>query len=628
MMSDELDIKSLAADLRVVRVRYELPDTAAFVRYQPAYDEDPNNLKVHHYDGELPLSCSETGSFNLKELVNELRYAYLEFIGGSYDFNRLWITSGISNLGVPMAIFLGKRHAVNGQPSVSLVDHRVQTAGKLVYRAIGGAGLNPTMAMTALTVITLFLLFGVFVPETAASWFVGAKDQIIAGFKWYYILVVALFLFFAVYLMFSRFGSIRLGDDDQANPFITEGMTPEAAQIAMRLTFFHWGLHPWAIYVIVGLSLAFFSYRRKLPLAIRSVLYPLLGDRIYGFWGHAADVLAVFGTVFGVATSLGLGVSQMNTGLNQMFGMAVSQSNQLWLIGGISLIATLSAVSGVGRGVKILSELNIWLSVFVLALFLVLGPTTYILNAYVQNIGDYLQNIVKLSFWTNTEANGTSAWQSSWTAFYWGWWIAWGAVCRHVYRPYLQGANHPRVCARRATGAFAARHVLAHRVWRYGDESGVVWWRRRGRGGQSGCDVGALQDGRTAALGDLRLIAKGVLTLLICTYFITSSDSGTLVITTLLSIGDQDPPVPHRALWGLGQGLVAAILLVSGGLAALQAASIIAALPFSVIMLAMLLFADAGAQTGEPAPVFEYRQNLKRHDGSSHMSLLERIGPA
>lgn len=222
-------------------------------------------------------------------------------------------------------------------------------------------GLNPTMAMTALTVVTLFLLFGVFDPDTAGTWFTGAKDTIIAGFKWYYILVVALFLFFAVYLMFSRFGSIRLGDDDQVpefgyfawfsmlfsagmgiglvfwsiaepmyhlqgNPFVTEGMTPESAQIAMRLTFFHWGLHPWAIYVIVGLSLAFFSYRRKLPLAIRSVLYPILGERIYGFWGHAADVLAVFGTVFGVATSLGLGVSQMNTGLNQMFGMEVSST--------------------------------------------------------------------------------------------------------------------------------------------------------------------------------------------------------------------------------------------------------------------------------------------------------------
>lgn len=159
------DIKSLVAALKVVRVRYELPDTSAFIRYQPVYEEDPNNLKVHHYDGELPLSCSQTGTFSLKELVNELRYAYLlihlfpsdtamnfylsgldnglaqlEFIGGSYDFNRLWITSGISSVGVPMAIFLGKRPAVNGQPSVTLIDHREHPVGQLVYRAIGGAG--------------------------------------------------------------------------------------------------------------------------------------------------------------------------------------------------------------------------------------------------------------------------------------------------------------------------------------------------------------------------------------------------------------------------------------------------------------------------------------------------------
>ncbi len=462
-------------------------------------------------------------------------------------------------------------------------------------------GLNPTMAMTALTVVTLFLLFGVFDPDTAGTWFTGAKDTIIAGFKWYYILVVALFLFFAVYLMFSRFGSIRLGDDDQVpefgyfawfsmlfsagmgiglvfwsiaepmyhlqgNPFITEGMTPEAAQIAMRLTFFHWGLHPWAIYVIVGLSLAFFSYRRKLPLAIRSVLYPILGDRIYGFWGHAADVLAVFGTVFGVATSLGLGVSQMNTGLNQMFGMGVSQANQLWLIGGISLIATLSAISGVGRGVKILSELNIWLSVFVLGLFLVLGPTTYILNAYVQNIGDYLQNIVKLSFWTNTEANGTSAWQSSWTAFYWGWWIAWA--------PFV-GMFIARISKGRTIREFVLGVLLVPSLL------GMFWLTVFGGTamnlelfGGGGVVEAVNQDVTMALYKTVELlhwetfgwIAKGVLTLLICTYFITSSDSGTLVITTLLSIGDQDPPVLHRAIWGLGQGLVAAILLVSGGL--------------------------------------------------------------
>ena len=522
-------------------------------------------------------------------------------------------------------------------------------------------GLNPTMAMTALTVVTLFLLFGVFDPDTAGTWFTGAKDTIIAGFKWYYILVVALFLFFAVYLMFSRFGSIRLGDDDQVpefgyfawfsmlfsagmgiglvfwsiaepmyhlqgNPFVTEGMTPEAAQMAMRLTFFHWGLHPWAIYVIVGLSLAFFSYRRKLPLAIRSVLYPILGERIYGFWGHAADVLAVFGTVFGVATSLGLGVSQMNTGLNQMFGMEVSQQSQLWLIGGISLIATLSAISGVGRGVKILSELNIWLSAFILALFLVLGPTTYILNAYVQNIGDYLQNIVKLSFWTNTEANGTSAWQSSWTAFYWGWWIAWA--------PFV-GMFIARISKGRTIREFVLGVLLVPSLL------GMFWLTVFGGTamhlelfGGGGVVEAVNQDVTLALYKTVELmhwetfgwIAKGVLTLLICTYFITSSDSGTLVITTLLSIGDQDPPVLHRAIWGLGQGLVAAILLVSGGLAALQAASIIAALPFSVIMLAMCYSLMQGLKQ-ESQHQFEYRQKLKRHPGSVNLSLMDRIGP-
>lgn len=522
-------------------------------------------------------------------------------------------------------------------------------------------GLNPTMATTALTVITLFLLFGVFDPDTAASWFSGAKDTIIASFKWYYILVVALFLFFAIYLMFSRFGSIRLGDDDQepefgyfawfsmlfsagmgiglvfwsiaepmyhlqANPFIEQGMTSEAAQVAMRLTFYHWGLHPWAIYVIVGLSLAFFSYRRKLPLAIRSVLYPILGDKIYGGWGHAADVLAVFGTVFGVATSLGLGVAQMNTGLNQLMGMEVSQANQLWLIAGISLIATLSAVSGVGRGVKILSELNIWLSALILLVFVVMGPTTYILNSYVQNIGDYLQNLVKLSFWTNTEANGTSAWQSSWTAFYWGWWIAWA--------PFV-GMFIARISKGRTIREFVMGVLLVPSLL------GMFWLTVFGGSaihlelfGAGGVTEAVNQDVTQALYktvdmldwGSIGLIAKGVLTLLICTYFITSCDSGTLVITTLLSIGESEPPVRHRAIWGLGQGLVAAILLISGGLAALQAASIIAALPFSVIMLAMCYSLILGLKQESQRQV-EYRQNLKRHDGSLHLSLKDRIGP-
>ncbi|MGL5498892.1 MAG: BCCT family transporter, partial [Aeromonas sobria] len=260
-------------------------------------------------------------------------------------------------------------------------------------------------------------------------------------------------------------------------------------------------------------------------------------------------------------------------------------------------------------------------------LFLVLGPTIYILNSYVQNIGDYLQNIVKLSFWTNSEANGTSAWQSSWTAFYWGWWIAWA--------PFV-GMFIARISKGRTIREFVLGVLLVPSLL------GMFWLTVFGGTAMNlelfggGGVVAAVNQDVTLALyqtvellhwGTLGWIAKGVLTLLICTYFITSSDSGTLVITTLLSIGDQDPPVLHRAIWGLGQGLVAAILLLSGGLAALQAASIIAALPFSVIMLAMCYSLMLGLKQ-ESQRQFEYRQNLKRHDGSSHMSLLDRIGPA
>ncbi|MDO6541237.1 BCCT family transporter [Photobacterium sanguinicancri] len=522
-------------------------------------------------------------------------------------------------------------------------------------------GLNPPMAVTAMTVIALFLLFGAFDPELAASWFTGAKDSIIAGFKWYYILVVALFFFFAVFLIFSRYGDIKLGDDDtepefsyfawfsmlfgagmgiglifwsiaepmfhlQSNPFITEGSTPEAAQVAMRLTFFHWGLHPWAIYVIVGLSLAFFSYRRKLPLAIRSALYPILGDRIYGFWGHAADVLAVFGTVFGVATSLGLGVAQMNTGLNQLIGIDVSMTNQLILIAVVSSIATLSVVSGVGKGVKILSELNLWLSILILIFFVAFGPTIYILNSFVQNIGDYLSNVVALSFWTNSEANGTSAWQSGWTAFYWGWWISWA--------PFV-GMFIARISKGRTIREFSIGVLIVPSLL------GMFWLTAFGGTAlhielfDGGGVIDAVNKDLTLALyetiglmntGWIEPIAKGVVTLLICTYFITSSDSGTLVVTTLLSVGDQEPPLRHRIFWGLGEGLVAAILLLTGGLAALQAASITAGLPFSVIMLMMCYSLIIGLRKEKERQV-EDRIRLRAQDGSPHMTFMDRIGP-
>lgn len=508
-------------------------------------------------------------------------------------------------------------------------------------------GLNPVMATVALTMTFLFLMFGAFTPDLAARWFEGASSGIIAAFKWYYILVVAGFLAFSLFLLFSRFGSLRLGDDDQQpefgyfawfsmlfgagmgiglvfwsiaepiyhfqdNPFLAEGAggSREAAQLAMRLTYFHWGLHPWAIYVVVGLSLAFFAYRRKLPLSIRSVLYPLIGDRIYGPWGHAADVLAVFGTIFGVATSLGFGVVQMNTGLNQLFGLPVSETWQLVLIAVISVIATASVVSGVGKGVKVLSELNLWLSIAILAFFLAFGPTAFLPNFFVQGIGDYLQAIVPLSFWTNAGAvpEGTSGWQNSWTAFYWGWWIAWAPFVGM----FIARISRGRTVREFILGVLLVPTLLAI-VWLTVFGGTALHLELWGQGGI----VEAVNEDVTLALyatveampaGVIGTLFAGVATLLIATYFITSSDSGTLVITTLLSVGDMEPPTPHRVVWGLGEGFVAAVLLLSGGLGALQAASIIAALPFSVIMLFMCW-------------------GLVRGLGEEH-ALMERVGPA
>lgn len=495
-------------------------------------------------------------------------------------------------------------------------------------------GLNPTVSIISKVVVIVFVLFGALMTEQASAIFGVLKNYIILGLNWYYIGVVAFFLFFVIWLLFGHYGDIRLGDDDerpefsyfawfamlfsagmgiglvfwsiaepithfQNNPF-TEGMTPEAAQTAMRLTFLHWGLHPWAIYVIVGLSLSYFAYRKKLPLTIRSSLYPVIGERIYGPIGHTADVLAVFGTVFGLATSLGLGAQQMNTGLNLMFGISVSESNQLLLIAIVTLIATISVASGVGRGIRIISELNLWLSIILLVFFLVFGPTRYLLLSLLQNIGDYMAAVIPLSLWT--DANKDTGWQDNWTTFYWGWWIAWSPfvgifIARiskgRTIREFVLGVLLvPTLLAfvwLTLLGGTAIHMELFHTVT---NEAGEVIAAI----GQAGIAEAVKQD-LTVALyttfekmdvGVIGTLASGAATLLVATYFITSSDSATLVVNTILSIGDEEPPLIPRIFWGIGEGFVAAVLLIAGGLPALQTASITAALPFSIIILIMI----------------------------------------
>ena len=544
-----------------------------------------------------------------------------------------------------------------------------------IVRAESGffKGLNPTVALMSIFVILVFVLYGTLMTESASEMFENLKANIIWGLNWYYIGVVAFFLFFVLWLMFSRYGDIRLGDDDekpefsyfswfamlfsagmgiglvfwsvaepiyhfQSNPFITEGLTPEAAEVAMRLTFLHWGLHPWAIYVVVGLSLAYFAYRKKLPLTIRSVLYPLIGDRIYGPIGHAVDVLAIFGTVFGLATSLGLGVKQMDTGLAHLFqydsystveakAKADYMTEQCADLAGdekqtcekkaektffkfptslviiivvVTIIATLSVVSGLGRGVKILSELNLLLSMILLLFFLIFGPTRYLLNTLLQSTGDYLGAVIPLSFWTDSYKN--TDWQKYWTTFYWGWWIAWSPfvgvfIARisrgRTIREFIIGVLLvPTALAfvwLTFFGGTALYMELFHTLVNEAGETVAAI-------GQAGI-VEAVKNDVTIALyttfekmdiGVMSLLASGIATILIASYFITSSDSATLVVCTILSIGNENPPMKHRVFWGIGEGTVAGVLLILGGLNALQTASIIAALPFSFVMLVMV----------------------------------------
>ncbi len=517
-------------------------------------------------------------------------------------------------------------------------------------------GLNSGLTIAAFLIVMGFLVFGASNPDFAERVFQATSDGVIATFKWYYIGVVAFFLIFALILLFSRFGDLRLGDDDQppefgyfawfsmlfgagmgigllfwsiaepiwhfqGNPFVPEGDSEQAtaAATAMRLTYFHWGLHPWAIYTIVALSLAFFCYRKKLPLAIRSALYPLIGKRIYGPLGHAADLLAVFGTIFGVATSLGFGAIQINTGLSELMGVEVGIGAQLAIVAVVTAVAVGSVVSGVGRGVKILSQLNLILSAVILVFFLLFGPTLYLLSSFVQGIGDYLQNVVYLSFWTDAMGSREAGdWQQEWTAFYWGWWIAWAPFVGM----FIARISRGRTIREFVLGVLLVPTLLAM-VWLTVFGGTGLHLELFGPGGL----VDAVAEDETIALyHTIEAVAPGVIataaatiaTILIATYFITSSDSATLVVTMLLSVGNTEPPIAQRVFWGVGEGAVAAVLLVAGGLTALQAAAIVGALPFSVVMLLMCYALIRGLQEEKDRMQLSWQPGQRR-PGAPHL---------
>jgi len=479
--------------------------------------------------------------------------------------------------------------------------------------------LNKKVFSSASFIIIALLLYTALLPEQAKNLFNVIQASIIENGSWFYVLVVAFIFFFVTFLGFSRYGDIRLGPDHSLPDYslvtwlsmlFAAGMgiglmffgvaeplmhylapptadtgTVEAVREAMKMTFFHWGLHAWAIYAIVALVLAYFSYRHNLPLTLRSSLYPLIGEKIHRWPGHLVDIFAVVSTVFGVATSLGLGASQVNAGFNYLFDIDVSTTNQILIMSVITTFAVISVATGLDKGVRRLSEANMILAVTLLLLIFVLGPTVFLLQAYLQNIGDYLADIVHNTF--NLFAYKKTTWIGGWTIFYWGWWLAWA--------PFV-GLFIARISRGRTIREFILGVMLIPTLFT------LLWMTIFGNSAidlvynQGVVSLGEMvnQDSSVALFVFLEnfpftSVLSFFSVLMIVIFFVTSCDSGAMVVDMLCSHGSNETPLWQRVYWAIGIGLVAGILLLVGGLSALQTMTIASALPFAIILLLSMI---------------------------------------
>lgn len=468
----------------------------------------------------------------------------------------------------------------------------------------------------AVAVIVLLVAGTISNPDLAGSVFAVTLAYVTETFGWFYMLAVAFFLTFIIGIALTRWGNIKLGPDHAAPQYsfpswfamlfsagygiallffgVAEPVlhyaspphgspeTVNAAKQSMQIAFFHWGFHIWAIYGLVGLVLSYFAFRHGLPLSIRSALYPLIGDKIHGPIGHAVDVFAILGTMFGIGTTLGLSVTQINTGLNYLWPeIPLNHTVQVICIAVITAMATMSVVAGMDKGIKNLSILNMALAVALMAFVFATGPTVHILETFLQNTGSYLNHIIERTF--NLEAYSHSDWIGNWTLFIFGWTIAWA--------PFV-GLFIAKISRGRTIREFVVGVMLVPTMFTF------LWFSIFG--GTALHEI--MNDGYVALIAEVQnnqaialfklyevlpmsSVLSFVTVLLIVTFFVTSADSGALVIDSLASGGVAETPVWQRIFWSSAAGVVAATLLLAGGLSALQTMTIVSALPFSIIML-------------------------------------------
>jgi len=476
------------------------------------------------------------------------------------------------------------------------------------------ANVNPNVFLTTVAIIVIFLAVVILAPNSFELITQQLNHWVTDSFSWFYVLSVAIFLILLIYIALSDMGKIKLGPDHSQPAYnnaswfamlFTAGMgiglmffgvaepvmhyvsppegaaeTVQSAQQAMRVTFFHWGLHAWAIYTVVGLALAYFAYRHNLPLKVRSALYPMIGQKIYGPIGDAVDTFATIGTVFGVATTLGFGVTQINSGLNYLFGIPQSPSMQVILIIVVSALASISVVFGLDKGIKRLSELNLILALALLLFVFFASSSIYLLQTTIQNAGQYISNLFAMTF--NLYAYQPNGWIGGWTIMYWAWWISWS--------PFV-GMFIARVSKGRSIREFIVGVLLIPTGFT------LIWMGFMGNAAlysilheaNHSLVLAVQRDSSVAFFEFLHSlpfanVTSLLVTFLVMLFFVTSADSGALV-TDYLTAKSENSPLWQRLFWTVLMAILAIVLLLMGGLSALQSATMMSALPFTFIML-------------------------------------------
>lgn len=499
-------------------------------------------------------------------------------------------------------------------------------------------------------IILLFILLTFIIGDPMAGVFQSVQTWITTHMGWFFIITVNVLLVVAIYFGLSKYGSMRLGGSHAETEFslfawfamlfsagmgigllffsvaepISNFSTPpvpavneaQQAHNALVYTYLHWGLHAWAIYAIIGLALAFFTFTRKLPLSIRSVFFPILGNRIYGPFGNIIDVLSVVPTLFGLATSLGFGVKQIATGLSFLFGTP----NEIWvqvaLIAVITLAATTSVVLGLDKGVRVLSELNIRVGLVFLIVMLLIGPTVFLINGFVQTTGGYFQEILGIGTWAGTFGDGD--WQSNWTFVYWAWWISWSPFVGM----FIARVSKGRTIREFIFGVLLVPTLLTF-LWMSVFGGSALYLELNGVGDIADAVAKEISTALFVMLEEFPIyfVTSALGIFLVTSFFVTSSDSGSLVIDSITSGGKLDAPVGQRIFWALSEGGVAAALLIGGGLTALQTAALTTGLPFAMILLIMCYSLHKGLK--EEYNRIEREKNRKQK--SSYEETIKQI---